>query len=784
MKKKTSAQNTKEQDKKFSSRAFRVWIPALVMILCLVFFAYLYVSANTYSTDVDAQAKTRAELYLDETANLVSENFEDILTKAKVVAKEISYDFTESQILEKISAISDVYKQDENFIDILFKTPSGELYDEDGKSVKASEELKSLYTSSDGRISEVFQYGNQVRAIAASATVTGNNLADKVFLVYYTNIINFPDSEIISQENSDPKYNGLKMSEFSLLCKKEGFIISRVENSENIKIDKNNVFETEDGVLKTYITDQTEYDNALNAINSGVDYSKIVRVGYDNYVLAIKSFGPTRGRIFILSLYKTSKIYGDGYKLVNSIWSTVMGLSVVLIVFGFSLILTKVANAKRLYKLEMVDLEIGCSTQVKFEKDVKEILERNKASSFCIVTLQVNNLGYVVETFGEICATDLSKYIKSSCKNILLLSETMGYAKNKEFLLFLQYKDVDDVVARLSGLFLSISHFDGFSDDTFRVSINYNVYKIDREKEQTVSQMIEKARMAKNSKALNKGQFTIHFYEDLKKENYLQKLEIESRMESALKNNEFHLFYQPKYNIARNDIDGSEILVRWYDKKIDSYRRPDEFIPVFEENGFISKLDRYMFFMACKHLADRVEKRLIVYPVSVNVSRVTAMQSGFVDYYKKIKEKFNIKDFFITLEFTESFAYENTDYLSSMMSELHHAGFKCSIDDFGTGYSSYSVLKMTDIDEIKLDKFFLKKGPSAERDEILLKSVIDMIKDMGVTCTQEGAETEEDFTRLKNLKCDVIQGYFYSKPLKYTDYCQFIEQNYQRVMHK
>ena len=164
--------------------------------------------------------------------------------------------------------------------------------------------------------------------------------------------------------------------------------------------------------------------------------------------------------------------------------------------------------------------------------------------------------------------------------------------------------------------------------------------------------------------------------------------------------------------------------------------------------------------------------------VSVNVSRVTAIQSDFLDYYKRIKTKFNIPDKFVTLEFTESFAFENYEYLSRIINELHQAGFLCSLDDFGTGYSSYNVLKTLDMDEIKLDKFFLERGSSAERDLLLLSGTIDIVKKMNIKVTQEGVETKDDYDRLVTLGCDVIQGFYFSKPMKYVDYREFIKQNF------
>ena len=157
------------------------------------------------------------------------------------------------------------------------------------------------------------------------------------------------------------------------------------------------------------------------------------------------------------------------------------------------------------------------------------------------------------------------------------------------------------------------------------------------------------------------------------------------------------------------------------------------------------------------------------------ISRVTAIQSDFLDYYIKVKDHFNIGKGFITLEFTESFAYENYEYLATVADRLRKAGFLCSIDDFGTGYSTYNVLKLLNMDEIKFDKFFLDKGNSEETDRIILQSVIDVGKKMGMKTTQEGVETLEDLRRLREMGCKVIQGYFFAKPMSSSDYNEFVE---------
>ena len=134
----------------------------------------------------------------------------------------------------------------------------------------------------------------------------------------------------------------------------------------------------------------------------------------------------------------------------------------------------------------------------------------------------------------------------------------------------------------------------------------------------------------------------------------------------------------------------------------------------------------------------------------------------------------------IILEFTESFADENYERLNTTITHMHRNGFLCSIDDFGSGYSSYNILKQVRMDEIKLDRFFIKKGIDDERDRLILSQIIQIAKSLGMSIVQEGVETIGEVEMLRKLGCDVVQGYYYSKPLALIDYLSFIEKNREK----
>ena len=264
--------------------------------------------------------------------------------------------------------------------------------------------------------------------------------------------------------------------------------------------------------------------------------------------------------------------------------------------------------------------------------------------------------------------------------------------------------------------------------------------------------------------------------EDVNQE-HIRRQRIEATMESALENGEFRLFLQPKYSIAHDRIDSAEALVRWFDPKKGTYTFPAEFISQLETNGFIARLDHYMFIQVCEYFKSATEKGEQVYPISVNVSRVTATQEDFLTYYIDNKKKYGIADDFLTLELTESFAIEDNARLFELVEALHKNGIRCSIDDFGSGYSSFDLLRKVKMDEIKIDRDLLTPGFDAQRDKTLHKMLIDLSRSFGMTVVQEGVETAEQFELVKELGCEVVQGYYYAKPIPLEEYRIFIKTN-------
>ena len=164
-------------------------------------------------------------------------------------------------------------------------------------------------------------------------------------------------------------------------------------------------------------------------------------------------------------------------------------------------------------------------------------------------------------------------------------------------------------------------------------------------------------------------------------------------------------------------------------------------------------------------------------PIAVNVSRVTATDPDFLDFYIGNKRKYGIGDGFITLELTESFAVENYERIEEIVAELHQNGIRCSMDDFGSGYSSFNILKQVTFDELKLDRLFLTPGKDPKRSDAIIRTVIRLAHDLGISVVQEGVETEEMFNSVLAMGCEVVQGYYYAKAISLEEFRVFVSTN-------
>lgn len=258
----------------------------------------------------------------------------------------------------------------------------------------------------------------------------------------------------------------------------------------------------------------------------------------------------------------------------------------------------------------------------------------------------------------------------------------------------------------------------------------------------------------------------INFFESSMKSKLQQKKSIEDDMHNALLNKEFVMFLQPKHSISSGRIIGAEALVRWF-HPVHGVISPGEFIPVFEKNGFILKLDCFIWEEACKKIRNWIDEGVTPVPISVNISREYVHSFDVIGKLKELIAKYDIPMKLLELEITESV---DGNGVEDIVGEMKKAGFTMLMDDFGSGYSSLNMLKSTPFDVLKIDRGFLEEFMDSDRGRKIIQHTISMSRDIGLDIIAEGVETVEQAEFLSDCGCDAAQGFYYSKPLPVEEF--------------
>ena len=240
-----------------------------------------------------------------------------------------------------------------------------------------------------------------------------------------------------------------------------------------------------------------------------------------------------------------------------------------------------------------------------------------------------------------------------------------------------------------------------------------------------------------------------------------------AKFSDAIKNKEFLVYYQPKVDMTTNKLCGCEALVRWmHDGKLIP---PFSFIPILEDEGYITELDFYVFEKVCEDISVWVSKGIEPVRISSNFSKLHLKNKRFAEDVLETIAKYNVDKKYIEIELTESSGYDDFEAMTQFVNKMKVESIHTALDDFGTGYSSLSLLKDLDIDVVKLDKSFLN-GANTDLQKQMIENIIKMIRDLHHDVICEGVETEQQAQFLKSVKCFMAQGYLYDKPLPHDDF--------------
>lgn len=453
---------------------------------------------------------------------------------------------------------------------------------------------------------------------------------------------------------------------------------------------------------------------------------------------------------------------------------TLLISAVITFIFALLMAFLMTLSNRHKHKLEkMVYVDpVTCGHTIRrFYELMQVALDAPHAPQYALVYTNIAKFKVLNDQFGRNACDMTLKIFDRGISSVLRGKECIGRIYADNFCILLEYKDEASFIERLSSLHSACDMYETNSGAApLPLMIELGVYIIGKEPISLPS-MTDRAKLSlKNNMTELFGNMRYAIYDEQMSRKLLREKQIEDMMEHALIEREFQVYLQPKYHTQSEQISGAEALVRWL-SPIDGMIYPDEFISVFEKNGFITKLDMWVFEEVCKTIRSWIDRGITPVCISVNCSRNHLKSPDFISNYKNIFSRYDIPAKFIEIELTENIVFEDMDCLSNVISEIHEAGFICSMDDFGSGYSSLNLIQDIMVDVLKIDKiFFAKTSSSPERSESIIGTVVSMARSLSMETVAEGVEKRAQVDMLKRLGCDYIQGYYFAKPMPIEDF--------------
>ena len=403
-----------------------------------------------------------------------------------------------------------------------------------------------------------------------------------------------------------------------------------------------------------------------------------------------------------------------------------------------------------------------------FLQSAQVLIEEHPEEEYEIVRMDIERFRIISEMFGIDEGDKLLKFIAVKIQEYLDEEDEVAYCRiaSDVFAMCIPVHSysVDTMIQKLQK---AVTEY----PKNYEVVLSFGRYyvtKEDREQKVPVSNLVDRAAAAQITIKGNYLQHVAVYDESIRKKEADEAM-ILSEMNHALENGEFQVYLQPKVNMQTGKIIGSEALVRWQHpgKGLIS---PAAFVPVFEKNGFIIEIDKYMIRNTCAIIRRWIDSGIPVYPVSVNLSRLNLYNKRIIQDIREYVEEYQIPREYISFEITESAFSGDNSYIKILAEKLQKEHFKVLMDDFGSGYSSLNTLKEIPVDVLKIDLKFLPAGENDEKANLIIKHVVEMAVDLDLMIIVEGVEREEQVEFLTKIGCKIAQGFYYYRPISVLEY--------------
>ncbi len=422
-------------------------------------------------------------------------------------------------------------------------------------------------------------------------------------------------------------------------------------------------------------------------------------------------------------------------------------------------------TAEEIYRLQLSQTITNDRHPAMFMKVAKEIIRKNPEGKYALIQFDVAKFKAINEMYGEAVGDELLNFFIESLK-VLCTSEQMFARLTADvFMVMTSYETKQDLLDFIEFIRTNLLRYKNMEyrlvfGVAFVKDINENLRKYG-----------DRASIARQSIKANAMEYVI-FHDETMTQKVLSAKRVEDHMEKALENHEFVMYLQPKFDMDTEKIVGAEALVRWI-KPGEGIIPPMEFIPVFEKNGFVTRLDMYICEEACKVIRYWLDNGIQPVPISVNMSRANMKSDEYLKRLETLVYGYDIPKELLEIEITET--VEGEDVEEAIIGLKKH-GYKLLMDDFGSGYSSLNTLKDTQFDIIKIDREFLQDFVGSDRGKVIVEHTIQMTKSIGLDIVAEGVENLEQARFLVESGCRVAQGFYYAKPMPVEEFDRLYEE--------
>lgn len=438
----------------------------------------------------------------------------------------------------------------------------------------------------------------------------------------------------------------------------------------------------------------------------------------------------------------------------------------VTLIINFASMAGQISSNRKLISLIYLDTITGKTNWIKFKSDAAKLLKKRKKNDYALVSFDICKFRMYSDMYGNSEADKLLVRVSDICHNFIKKRHELATRQGGDtFSLLIEYTGFDMLKKRVEDLSAALSKVNAKT----AIKYHFGVYEI-KDRTMTIDRINNLSGIAKDAGANSSQMNGISYFDNEIHLRLVSEREIENTMEAALEKKEFIVYLQPKYDSRNEELSGAEALVRWLSEE-KGLMSPAKFIPIFEKNGFITKLDDYMLNEICALQKRWKEEGRKLFPISVNISRAHFEKPDLAEHIRDIVKQYDIPFSCVEIELTESAFFDDKNLLIETVKRLREYGFVVSMDDFGSGFSSLNSLKDIPLDVIKLDAgFFNIANDEDNRSSFIIEDTIAMAKHLRMQTVAEGIETRQQVDFLCSLGCDLIQGYYFARPMPIDEF--------------